>query len=152
MKNFGPRLGAAYQLDDKTVVRASYGIMFTHGNDMRSKSCTSNLLAHAEPELCRIRTHQRQSLGTGGNSSDGRIGILHRLDGPPAYMFANSPRTAPFHLYGPGNYSVHIGLARTFDLGFEGAKFDFRAELYNITNHTQFSVANVQWATRHSVQ
>jgi hypothetical protein len=32
MKNFGPRIGLAYQLDSKTVVRASYGVMFTHGD------------------------------------------------------------------------------------------------------------------------
>ena len=31
-KNFGPRVGLAYQLDSKTVVRASYGVMFTHGD------------------------------------------------------------------------------------------------------------------------
>jgi len=31
-KNFGPRIGLAYQLDPKTVIRASYGVMFTHGN------------------------------------------------------------------------------------------------------------------------
>ncbi len=31
-KNFGPRLGLAYQLDPKTVIRASYGVMFTHGD------------------------------------------------------------------------------------------------------------------------
>ena len=31
-KNFGPRLGAAYQVDTNTVFRASYGVMFTHGN------------------------------------------------------------------------------------------------------------------------
>ena len=31
-KNFGPRLGAAYQVDQNTVFRASYGVMFTHGN------------------------------------------------------------------------------------------------------------------------
>ncbi len=30
-KNFGPRIGLAYQIDSKTVVRASYGVMFTHG-------------------------------------------------------------------------------------------------------------------------
>jgi hypothetical protein len=30
-KNFGPRLGFAYQLDPKTVIRASYGVMFSHG-------------------------------------------------------------------------------------------------------------------------
>ncbi len=31
-KNFGPRLGLAYQLDSKTVIRASYGVMFSHGD------------------------------------------------------------------------------------------------------------------------
>jgi hypothetical protein len=31
-KNFGPRFGLAYQLDSKTVIRGSYGLMFTHGN------------------------------------------------------------------------------------------------------------------------
>jgi hypothetical protein len=32
MKNFGPRLGLAYQLGTKNVIRASYGVMFTHGD------------------------------------------------------------------------------------------------------------------------
>jgi hypothetical protein len=32
MKNFGPRLGAAYQIDQNTVVRASFGMMYAHGN------------------------------------------------------------------------------------------------------------------------
>jgi hypothetical protein len=31
-KNFGPRLGFAYQPDPKTVLRGSYGVMYTHGN------------------------------------------------------------------------------------------------------------------------
>ncbi len=31
-KNFGPRVGLAYQLGSKTVIRASGGIMFTHSN------------------------------------------------------------------------------------------------------------------------
>ena len=30
-KNWGPRLGLAYQIDNKTVVRASYGIYYAHG-------------------------------------------------------------------------------------------------------------------------
>jgi len=29
-KNFGPRLGAAYRVNDKTVVRAGFGIMYAH--------------------------------------------------------------------------------------------------------------------------
>jgi len=31
-KNFGPRVGFAYQSDPKTVWRGSYGVMYTHGN------------------------------------------------------------------------------------------------------------------------
>ena len=31
-KNFGPRVGLAYQLGSKTVVRSSYGVMFSHGD------------------------------------------------------------------------------------------------------------------------
>ncbi len=31
-KNFGPRVGFAYQVDSKTVLRGSYGVFYTHGN------------------------------------------------------------------------------------------------------------------------
>ena len=31
-KNFGPRVGMAFQLDPNTVIRGSYGVMFTHGD------------------------------------------------------------------------------------------------------------------------
>ena len=31
-KNISPRLGLAYQIDPKTVIRASYGVMYAHGN------------------------------------------------------------------------------------------------------------------------
>lgn len=31
-KNFGPRLGLAYSVTPKTVIRASYGVIFAHGN------------------------------------------------------------------------------------------------------------------------
>ena len=32
-KNFGPRVGFAFQADPKTVFRGSYGIIYTHGNN-----------------------------------------------------------------------------------------------------------------------
>ena len=32
--NIGPRIGAAYQVAQSTVLRASYGVMFTHGNNV----------------------------------------------------------------------------------------------------------------------
>ena len=42
-KNFGPRIGVAYQVDPKTVIRASYGVMFTHGNAVGGGGSTAGL-------------------------------------------------------------------------------------------------------------
>ncbi len=59
----------------------------------------------------------------------------------PAFTFGNLPRTAPYNLYGPGNYNWDMALVRSFPI-FESVKLNLRGELYNITNHTQFSVAS----------
>jgi hypothetical protein len=46
-------------------------------------------------------------------------------------------------LFGPGNYDLDIALVRSFPLRItEATKLDFRAEMYNVTNHTQFAVAS----------
>jgi hypothetical protein len=61
----------------------------------------------------------------------------------PSYTFGNSPRTAPYNLLGPGNYQLDFALVRSFPLHItEAAKLDFRAEWYNVTNHTLFGVAS----------
>jgi Carboxypeptidase regulatory-like domain len=67
------------------------------------------------------------------------------LNGPfaPSFTFGNSPRTAPYNLYGMGNYDLDIALVRSFPLHItEATRFDFRAEMYNVTNHTHFLVAS----------
>ena len=46
-KNIGPRLGAAYQLDSKTVLRASYGVMYTHGNAVGGSATTLGTLGYS---------------------------------------------------------------------------------------------------------
>ena len=48
-KNFGPRLGLAYQLDPKTVIRASYGVMFTHGDAVGGNASTLGTLGFSGP-------------------------------------------------------------------------------------------------------
>ncbi len=61
----------------------------------------------------------------------------------PAYTFGNLPRTAPYNIYGPGNYNLDISLRRSFALHFwESARFNLQGDLYNVTNHTQFTVAS----------
>jgi hypothetical protein len=66
----------------------------------------------------------------------------------PNYYIGNVPRTAPYNIYGPGNYQLDLSLARTFPLHLtETSKFEFRAQWYNITNHTLFGVASSAWTT-----
>jgi len=60
-----------------------------------------------------------------------------------AYQFSDAPRTAPYNLYGPGNYQLDLAMVRSFPLHLgETTKLDFRAEWYNVTNHTLFGVAS----------
>jgi len=60
-----------------------------------------------------------------------------------AYQFGDAPRTAPYNLYGPGNYQLDFAMVRSFPLHItESSKLNFRAEWYNVTNHTLFAVAS----------
>jgi hypothetical protein len=62
---------------------------------------------------------------------------------PNAYQFGNVSRTAPYGLTGPGNYGLDLAIVRNFALKFsEAARLEFRAEWYNVTNHTKFAVAS----------
>jgi hypothetical protein len=70
--------------------------------------------------------------------------VLNAAGSPAAaYTFGDAPRTAPYNLYGPGNYQLDLAMVRSFPLHITPAtKLDFRAEWYNVTNHTQFAVAS----------
>jgi hypothetical protein len=64
-----------------------------------------------------------------------------------APLFSNAARTAPYDLYGPGNYDVDISIRRSFGLGFEGAHLMLEADLYNVTNHVQFGGIGTQFGS-----
>jgi hypothetical protein len=60
-----------------------------------------------------------------------------------AYKISDAPRTAPYNLNGPGNYQLDLAMVRSFPLHItEASKLNFRAEWYNVTNHTLFGVAS----------
>jgi hypothetical protein len=61
----------------------------------------------------------------------------------PNYTFGDAPRTAPYNLYGPGNYQLDLAMVRSFPLHItQSSVLKFRAEWYNVTNHTLFGVAS----------
>src|SRR5580693_2166831 len=68
------------------------------------------------------------------------IATLTEANSPYAYTFGDAARTAPFGMYGPGNYDIDISLRRTFNLPVERFHLTFEGDLYNLTNHTQFTV------------
>jgi hypothetical protein len=64
----------------------------------------------------------------------------------PNYLFGNAARTAAYNLYSPDNYQLDLAMVRSFPLHItEATKLDFRAEWYNVTNHTYFAVASTAW-------
>jgi hypothetical protein len=64
----------------------------------------------------------------------------------PNFVFGNTARTAPYNLYGPGNYQLDLALVRSFPLHLgETTRLNLRAEMYNVTNHTLFGVASTVW-------
>jgi hypothetical protein len=61
-------------------------------------------------------------------------------------LFGNAARTAAYNLYSPDNYQLDLAMVRSFPLHItEATKLDFRAEWYNVTNHTYFAVASTAW-------
>jgi hypothetical protein len=57
--NFGPRLGFAYSLNDKTVLRSAYGMSYIHFNRLGGE----NLLAFNGPHVVPITVAQQPSQG-----------------------------------------------------------------------------------------
>jgi hypothetical protein len=62
-----------------------------------------------------------------------------------SYLFSDGPRTAPYNLVGPGTYQIDLAMVRSFPLHItQASKLNFRAEWYNVTNHTFWSVADTK--------
>ena len=79
-KNFGPRIGFAYKLGDKTVLRAAYGMFYAHAGGVGG------------------RTNGRQGLGQIGFNNNGSLGST--VTGQPAYYwdggYPGNPINPPF--------------------------------------------------------
>jgi hypothetical protein len=57
---------------------------------------------------------------------------------PPAYTFGNASRNS---VYGPGMETMDLGVVREFSVT-ESARFEARAEFFNLFNHTNLGTPN----------
>jgi hypothetical protein len=62
-------------------------------------------------------------------------------------LYSNAARTAPYKIFGPGNYDLDISLRREFGLHLYNAKLMIDAELFNVTNHVQFGGIGLQYGS-----
>jgi hypothetical protein len=74
------------------------------------------------------------------------IATLTASGSPYAYTFGDAARTAPFGMFGPGNYDIDISLRRNFSVT-ERAHLTLEGDLYNLTNHTQFMVGGTAFGS-----
>jgi hypothetical protein len=75
------------------------------------------------------------------------IATLTEANSPYAYTFGDAARTAPFGMYGPGNYDIDMSLRRTFNLPIERSHLTLEGDFYNLTNHTQFTVGGTTFGS-----
>ncbi len=93
--NLAPRIGVAYRIDDKTVIRAGYGIFYAHAGGVGG------------------RTNGRQGLSQVGFNNNGSLSSA--VTGQPAYVWDNgypgNPLNPPFFnpSYGIGFITAAAG-------------------------------------------
>ncbi len=88
--NFAPRLGLAFRLNDKTIVRSGYGISYIHFNRMGGE----NLLSFNGPHVVAINITQQPSQGLCGPTT------------PPTTCFRTTQQGYPEGLNVPANFST----------------------------------------------
>ena len=99
-------------------------------------------ISYIAPSVCVAPTTAPTGPFINPSAPTGQTSLLNTAYAP-SYTFGNSARTAPYNLYNMGNYDLDIALVRSFPLHItERTRFDFRAEMYNVTNHTHFLIAS----------
>jgi hypothetical protein len=88
--NFGPRLGLAYSLTEKTVLRSGYGISYIHFNRLGGE----NILSFNGPHVVALNISQQPSQGPCGPTT------------PPSACFRPTQQGYPEGLNVPANYST----------------------------------------------
>src|SRR5262249_2169195 len=95
-----PRFGLAYQLDSKTVVRGSYGLMFTHGNAVGGLNTSLGTLGFSAAPAFSVN----------GSLVSTMPGLLAGGNGAiPAYTAATGAASGPAYGTGFTNTSGYTG-------------------------------------------
>jgi hypothetical protein len=107
LKNFGPRIGLAYSLNDKTVIRGGYALLYSHGGGTGGAGGAAT--------------------GTGQDGFTSKVNFTEGAAGPqagPTFYLNNNPAfSAPNAQFGGPGFSLAppaaiSAITQTFDTGF----------------------------------
>jgi len=114
------------------------------GVTWKNYSDTTNAASYfVQPSTCNISPCTTAANPTLANAAGPFIAPGTGIQSLYNYQISDAPRVAPYGISGPGNYQLDLALVRSFPLHItEASKLNFRAEWYNVTNHTLFGVAS----------
>ncbi len=119
----------------------SYIVPSVAGAIIANPTSAAPAISYSGPFISPVANLPGYTVGTTSGTQESVLGLV---GGPaPAYTFGDAARTAPYGLTGPGTYQLDLAMVRAFPLHItQASKLDFRAEWYNVTNHTFWSVAS----------
>jgi hypothetical protein len=88
--HFGPRIGAAYQVNPTTVVRASWGLMFTHGNGVGGGTSSLGSLGFSAAPSTGPNGNLQASAGPFNGAFPAYAQALGRASGPSFNIIGNT--------------------------------------------------------------
>jgi hypothetical protein len=151
-----PRVGAVYQIDDKTTVRAGYGVFFTAENDAREDLLTKNYPFFTQDAYTNDPSYFVYNLDAGIprnttiDLSSGTSTIdLASVSGAANFTVYSEPKNFPdgysemFNLTVqrllPHNLSVEAGY-----VGSQAHKLSYSVGNYNVSHHLSTGIGKVQ--------
>ena len=154
--NVMPRLGAAYLIDNKTAVRAGFGMFYTAENDAREDILTKNYPFFTQNEYVNSPYYFAYNLDTGiarstsVNLSSSTSSIdLTKVSGAANETVYSEPRSFPDGYSEMYNLTIQRMLPKNISLeagyvGGQSHKLSYAVLNYNVSNHLSSKIGKVQ--------
>jgi hypothetical protein len=155
--NIMPRIGFAYQLRPKTVLRGGFGIFFSHENDGRNVILTQNYPFYSEQEYTNsvYNYYYGYTLDAGEprattNPVPSNVSSVNLTTVPGANLQIVNSEPTSFPAAYSRNYNFtmqqEVGNNTSFEVGFVGANsrdLSQKVGNYNVNNHLSSSLGQV---------
>lgn len=136
-KNFGPRVGLAYSIDEKTVLHAGFGLFYSHGGGVGGRSGAASGTGQLGYSVSPSFTDSVNGPAFYLNNSAGfqAMGLANTAFGGPGYDLPSPVGpTAQAQLLNTGNYVGSSGFVQASSVGFADPYLSGRAPTFNFWN------------------